>query len=200
MHKKFLLVILFIFAFSVFGFWLKLESKAQTPEKYSIKINKTVGLNSNEGVITVNNDFDYRVKVFDEYFARNNSPLEGYGKNFLKACEKHGAPKDCTLLPAIGYIETRLCTLALSDRQKNCWGWGGAGENRVIFPDYATAIDQITEKLMTLPFYGEKFFKDPVYAQFYYCGSHCDKYGTYVQQAREDINRLSEEMGYPKLF
>src|SRR5690606_36075553 len=121
-------------------------------------------------------------------------------KHFVKACEKHGAPKDCTLLPAIGYIETRLCTLAMSDRQKNCWGWGGAGSNRVIFRDYETAIDEITYKLMNLPFYGEKFFNDPVYGQFYYCGTHCDKYGGYVQQAREDINRLSVEMGYPKLF
>jgi len=200
MYKKILFIVFSVFAFGLLGFWGNADTKAQTPEKYSIKINKTVGLNSNEGVIIVNNDFDYRVKVFDEYFARNKSPLTGYGKYFLKACEKHGAPEDCTLLPAIGYIETRLCTLALSDRQKNCWGWGGAGENRVIFPDYETAIDEITKKLMTIPFYGEKFFNDPVYAQFYYCGSHCDKYGTYVQQAREDINRLSEEMGYPKLF
>lgn len=176
------------------------HSQAQTRDRYAIKVNKTVGVGGKEGMIRVNNDFDYRVKVFDEYFARNNSPLAGYGKYFIKACEKHGAPKDCTLLPAIGYIETRLCTLALSDRQKNCWGWGGAGSNRVIFPDYETAIDEITYKLMTLPFYGEKFFNDPVYAQFYYCGSHCDKYGSYVQQAREDINRLSVEMGYPKLF
>lgn len=200
MHKKILLIISIVFGLITVGFWVNTTTKAQTPEKYSIKINKTVGLNSNEGVIVVNNDFDYKVKVFDEYFARNNSPLEGYGKDFLKACEKYGAPKDCTLLPAIGYIETRLCTLALSDQQKNCWGWGGAGENRVIFPDYSTAIDHITERLMTLPFYGEKFFQDPVYAQLYYCGSHCDQYGTYVQQAREDINRLAEEMGYPKLF
>lgn len=200
MYKKSIFIVVFLFFVLLIGSYGSIVSKAQTQSKYTVKINKTVGLNSNEGVVIVNNDFDYRIKVLDEYFVRNKSPLAGYGKYFFKACEKYGAPEDCTLLPAIGYIETRLCTLALSDKQKNCWGWGGAGENRVIFPDYETAIDEITKKLMTIPFYGTKFFNDPVYGQFYYCGKHCDKYGTYVQQAREDINKLAEEMGYPKLF
>jgi hypothetical protein len=176
------------------------HSYAQESTKYSIKINKTFSQSQPEGKVIVNNDYDFRVKVFDTYFERGKSPLQGYGKDFLKACEKYGAPEDCTLLPAIGYIETRNCTLAASDRQKNCWGWGGAGENRVVFPDYSTAIDHVTQKLMTIPFYKTEFFNDPVYAQYYYCGQHCDKWGTYVQQARQDINNLSVELGYRKLF
>lgn len=177
-------------------------SLAQTQEssKYSIKINKSFTQTQTEGKLIVNNDYDFRVKVFDTYFERGKSPLQGYGKDFLKACEKYGAPYDCTLLPAIGYIETRNCTLAASDRQKNCWGWGGAGENRVVFPNYPTAIDHVTQKLMSIPFYKTAFFNDPVYAQYYYCGQHCDKWGTYVQQARQDINNLSVELGYRKLF
>ena len=173
---------------------------AEETEKYSIQIKKSTQSHQKKGVVVVNNDYDFRVKVFDTYFERGNSPLQGYGKDFLKACEKYGAPYDCTLLPAIGYIETRNCTLAASDRQKNCWGWGGAGENRVVFPDYPTAIDSVTQKLMTIPFYKTEFFNNPVYAQFYYCGAHCDKWGTYVQQARQDINNISVELGYRKLF
>lgn len=174
--------------------------EAQEVNKYSIKVNKRFTQIQTEGKVIVNNDYDFRIKVLDTYFERGKSPLQGYGKDFLKACEKYGAPYDCTLLPAIGYIETRNCTLAASDRQKNCWGWGGAGENRVIFKDYPTAIDHVTQKLMTIPFYKTEFFNDPVYAQYYYCGQHCDKWGTYVQQARQDINNLSVELGYRKLF
>jgi len=195
---------IFLPTFIVGAFFIVLptlnQSYAQDSTKYSIKINKTFSQSQPEGKVIVNNDYDFRVKVFDTYFQRGKSPLEGYGKDFLKACEKYGAPEDCTLLPAIGYIETRNCTLAASDRQKNCWGWGGAGENRVVFPDYSTAIDQVTQKLMTIPFYKTEFFNDPVYAQYYYCGQHCDKWGTYVQQARQDINNLSVELGYRKLF
>lgn len=186
------------------GFFILLISRnqllAQPVEKYAIPVKKNVETEMERGIVTVNNDYDFRIKVLDTYFEKNNSPLQGHGRDFLKACERYGAPYDCTLLPAIGYIETRLCTLAASDRQKNCWGWGGAGENRVVFPDYPTAIDEITKKLMTIPFYGTEFFNNPVHSQFYYCGQHCDKWGGYVQQARQDINMLSQELGYRKLF
>lgn len=198
-HRTFLvlplLFIIILFIIPHFG-----NVRAQETSKYTIKIDKNVKSSDLKGKIIVNNDYDYRIKVFDTYFERGKSPLAGHGRDFLKACERYGAPYDCTLLPAIGYIETRNCTLAASDRQKNCWGWGGAGENRVIFPDYSTAIDHVTQKLMSIPFYKTEFFNDPVYAQYYYCGSHCDKWGTYVQQARLDINKLSVELGYKPLF
>ena len=201
-YKKFLFIIggFFLIVFSPAIFNLNLNAQSDKTGDYVIPVNKNVGLNSRKGVITVNNDFDYRIKVLDTYFERNKSPLTGYGKYFVKACDKHSAPRDCTLLPAIGYIETRLCTLALSDRQKNCWGWGGAGSNRVIFPDYETSIDHITKQLMSISFYGTRFFNDPTSAQLYYCGQHCNKWGGYVQDSRNDINRLSVELGYPKLF
>lgn len=198
MIKNLKLLILF-FLVLLPTFFVVTQVNAQT-KNYSIPINKTVIVEPKVGVFKLNNEFDYRARVLDEYFKRNDSPLEGKGKNFIQACEKYGAPDDCTLLPAIGYIETRLCTLALSEQQNNCWGWGGAGENRVIFSDLETAIDEITKNLMEIPFYGTEFFEDPVSAQFFYCGAHCDKWGTHVQNARLDINELSIELGYPPLF
>jgi hypothetical protein len=192
-------VIAFVGLFLIF-YPLINQVEAQESPKYSIKVSKKFTQEQTVGKVIVNNDYDFRIKVLDTYFERGKSPLKGYGKDFLKACEKYGAPYDCTLLPAIGYIETRNCTLAASDRQKNCWGWGGAGENRVVLPNYPTANDNVTQKLMTIPFYKTEFFNNPVYAQYYYCGQHCDKWGTYVQQARQDINNLSVELGYRKLF
>ena len=177
-----------------------LHTTATAQTRYSIPIRKKIVIEEKKANFVVNNDLDYRVKVLDEYFARNKSPLQGKGIDFIRACEKYGAPSDCTLLPAIGYIETRLCTLALSEKQNNCWGWGGAGSNRVIFPDLETAIDFITKRLMEIPFYKTEFFQDPVKGQYFYCGLHCDMWGTYVQNARLDINNLSIEMGYPALF
>ena len=198
---KILGIIIFVLGVATLGvFTFQQPVSAQGTGKYTLLVNKVVASDEKKGVLIVNNDFDFRIKVLDTYFERNNSPLQGQGKTFLKACEKYNAPYDCTLLPGIAYIETRLCTLAASDRQKNCWGWGGAGENRVVYKDYETAIDDITKKVMTIPFYGEKFFIDARVAQFYYCGAHCDKWGTYVNRSREDINKLSVELGYQKLF
>lgn len=193
-------IVVIVGALSLAVFKIVTPVSAQDSPRYTLLVNKVVATDKDRGVLIVNNDFDFRIKVLDTYFERNKSPLHGQGKTFLIACEKYSAPYDCTLLPAIAYIETRLCTLAASDRQKNCWGWGGAGENRVVYKDYETAIDDITKNIMTIPFYGEKFFNDARVAQFYYCGAHCDKWGTYVNQSREDINNLSIELGYQKLF
>lgn len=194
------ILVLVVSVISLGLFTIEKPASAQENLKYTLLLNKVVSSDEKKGVLIVNNDFDFRIKVLNTYFERNNSPLQGQGKTFLKACEKYNAPYDCTLLPAIAYIETRLCTLAASEQQKNCWGWGGAGENRVVYNNFETAIDDITQKIMTIPFYGEKFFKDARVAQFYYCGAHCDKWGTYVNQSREDINKLSVELGYQKLF
>lgn len=141
---------------------------------------------------------DYRAFVFDQYFAKYNSPLEGHGQYFVDACEKYNAPNDCTTLPAIAFVETGLCTTDISDSQKNCWGWGGAPPNRIIFDDYDQAIDRITYGLVHD--YGLEYLKDPVKMQYTYCGAHCDNWGRHVQSQRYEIDRLAKSLGYPALL
>lgn len=140
----------------------------------------------------------YRGVVLDKFFSLYNSPLSGYGNEFVIACDKYGAPKDCTTLAAIAFVETKLCTRDLSDQQKNCWGWGGSPPNRIIFPDYSTAIDTITRGLMNG--YGYDRMADPKLMQFRYCGAHCSNWGNGVQIMRGQINQLAIDLGYPKLF
>lgn len=143
-------------------------------------------------------DTDYRAIVLDEYFKRNDSPLYGYGEEFVRACKKYKAPYDCTTLPAIAYVETRLCTLDLSHAQRNCWGFGGSGPNRIWFKDYKDAIDLITDRLVNA--YGPSYMTNPESMQHTYCGPHCNVWGPAVQQMRYSINNLAIEMGYPPLI
>lgn len=152
------------------------------------------------GKIDLHTEYDYRAFVFDAYFATHDSPLQGHGRDFVKACDKYGAPYDCTTLLAIGWVETRNCTLANSLNERNCWGWGGAGENRVHFNSFEESIDFVIHKLMTLSFYGEEFMNDPVVGQLYYCGQHCHQYGGHVQDERERISAFAEELGFPPLI
>lgn len=141
---------------------------------------------------------DYRAIVLDEYFKRNNSPLLGYGQVFVDACNRYNAPYDCSTLPAIAYVETRLCTLDLSAAQRNCWGFGGSGPNRIWYKTYDDAIDMITDRLVNA--YGPSYMVDPSSMQKTYCGQHCNSWGPAVQQQRYAINRLAIEMGYPPLI
>jgi hypothetical protein len=141
---------------------------------------------------------DYRAIVLDEYFKRNNSPLYGLGKNFVEACDKYNAPKDCTTLPAIGFVETGLCTYKPSQGQKNCWGWGGSGPNRIIFDDYPQAIDTITRRLVAG--YGNNFISQPIRMQYIYCGPNCHSWGNGVEQQRKVMNNIAKELGYPPML
>jgi hypothetical protein len=141
---------------------------------------------------------DYRAIVLDSYFSRYNSPLTGYGQVFVDNCNKYNAPYDCTTLPAIAFVETKLCTLAASEREKNCWGFGGSPPNRMIFKSYNDAIDLITKRLVNG--YGPSYMTDPVSMQYVYCGPNCHSWGRGVQQQRDVINQMSIGMGYGKLF
>ncbi|MEI7579737.1 MAG: hypothetical protein WCJ58_06955 [bacterium] len=147
--------------------------------------------------LTVNNK-DYRAVVLDAYFEKYNSPLSGYGQVFVDACDKYQAPHDCTTIPAIGFVETRLCTLAASLKEKNCWGYGGSPPNRILFDKFEDAIDLITKRLVSG--YGPSYMTDPVSMQHIYCGPNCNSWGSGVQQQRDAINKLSQDLGYPKLF
>lgn len=157
----------------------------------------TTKTTSVKGAITSRN-IDFRAVVLNKFFERNKSPLQGYGENFIQACEKYNAPSDCTTIPAIAFVETHMCKSPLSDAQKNCWGYGGSGENRIWFGSYEQSIDTITKNLMQ--YYGEENLQDPKKMQYYYCGSHCDNWGDAVNSVRNDISELSQELGYPKLY
>ncbi len=141
---------------------------------------------------------DYRAVVLDEYFRRNNSPLYGLGKEFVNACDAYGAPEDCTTIAAIAYVETGLCTYRPSQLQKNCWGFGGAGENRIHFSSYSEAITYVTSKVVKG--YGGEYMQNPEWMARTYCGAHCNKWGAGVQQQRNVINNLALELGYKELF
>jgi len=143
-------------------------------------------------------DKDYRAVVLDEYFKRNDSPLYGYGTVFVEKCNQYGAPFDCTTLPAIAWVETRLCGFSFSHDQRNCWGFGGSGPNRIWFDDYEDAIDLITDRLVNA--YGPQYMVNPESMQHVYCGAHCNAWGPAVQEMRYTINALAIEMGYPPLI
>ncbi|KXK27273.1 MAG: hypothetical protein TR69_WS6001000147 [candidate division WS6 bacterium OLB20] len=143
-------------------------------------------------------DTDYRAIVLDEFFRRNDSPLYGYGKVFVEKCDQYGAPFDCTTLPAIAWVETRLCGYSFSHDQRNCWGFGGSGPNRIWFDDYEDAIDLITDRLVNA--YGPQYMTNPESMQHVYCGPHCNSWGPGVQSMRYTISNLAVEMGYPPLI
>ncbi len=132
--------------------------------------------------------------LFDQYFKSNHSPLYGYGDDFVNACEKYGAPKDCTLLLAIAKVETNLCKTGLSYPQYNCWGWGGSGSNRIIFSNFEESIDTITRRLMEG--YGRGFFENANNGGgLSYCGSHCTSWGFHVKSEQNYLRQYLKDNG-----
>ena len=166
---------------------------------YDPVFNASVYSTGKSAVLGVNySTTDYRSLVLDEFFKRNNSPLQGFGKDFVVSCNKYDAPYDCTTLSAIAYVETRLCTSPTSHEQRNCWGFGGSGKNRITFSSYPEAIDLITNRLVNA--YGSKYMTNPKLMQHTYCGPNCNAWGGAVQSMRYQINSLALEMGYPALI
>lgn len=140
---------------------------------------------------------DYRAFVLDKYFAIYNSPLMGYGSQFVTACDKFKAPKDCTLVASIAFVETKLCTQGLSLAQYNCWGWGGSNENRIWFKSFPDAIDTVTSKLVS-GYAG--VINNPEAMQSTYCGPHCGSWGSSVTRERNRINNLAKNFNLPPLM
>ena len=138
---------------------------------------------------------DYRAFVLDKYFEKYNSPLKGYGDDFIVACEKYDLTKDCTVIPAIAYVETGLCTLALSEKQFNCWGFGGSDDNRIIFKSFSESIDYVTNRLASG--YGLSLF-NPVAIAHVYCGPNCLEWGDGVKEQRLAIKQISKEYNLPE--
>lgn len=140
------------------------------------------------------NTYNYRARVFDLYFKQNNSPLYGWGESFSAACDKYGAPHDCTLLPAIAKVETNLCKTGISESQHNCWGFGGSGSNRIVYENFDQAVDEITRRLMIG--YTSRFFEDPEYGELTYCGAHCYTWGDKVKSSQNEIKNFAQINGY----
>ena len=164
---------------------------AEVSTDYSVENTSPAGevlgsnVKSQESAVLGFTSYDYRARIFDIYFKKNNSPLYGYGQSFVNACDKYGAPHDCTLLPAIAKVETNLCKTQGSATQHNCWGYGGSGENRIVYKNYDQAIDEITRRLMVG--YSSKFFLDPEYGELVYCGPHCAKWGDHVKVVQKEL-------------
>ena len=139
---------------------------------------------------------DYRVLTLNKYFAKYNSPLAGYGALFVEMCDKYKLPYDCTLIPAIAYAETKLCTLANSASIFNCWGWGGSGSNRSVYKSYQDSIEAMSKNLMNG--YG-KILSQPDLIVDHYCGGHCETWAPAVKGQQKAIKDLAKQMGFPAL-
>ena len=139
---------------------------------------------------------DYRAFVLDKYFESYESPLKGFGSEFIVACDKYGLSVDCSVIPAIAFAETRLCTQALALKQFNCWGFGGSNENRIIFTDFTEGIDYVTRSLASG--YGNSLF-NPESISDHYCGINCVNWAKSVNQQREAIQNIASSLNLPKI-
>ena len=131
---------------------------------------------------------DYRAFVLDKYFEKYGSPLKGYGSDFITACDKYGLSEDCTVIPAIAFVETGLCTLGISAKQFNCWGFGGSDTNRIIYKNFSESIDTVTRRLAVG--YSTSLF-DPAIMSHDYCGPDCNKWAKGVNDQRVAIKKMA---------
>ncbi len=142
---------------------------------------------------------DIRIYVLEEYFRANNSPLAGTAKLFVEACDKYGAPSDCIGIVAIAKHETDLCKYYTSAQMYNCWGWGGAGVNRIRFESFEQSIDVVTSQ--TMKYYGAPFLTDFRNGQDFFCGrqDECIGWGDRVNRIARQIDDFSEGLGVGRL-
>jgi hypothetical protein len=100
---------------------------------------------------------DNRAKNVDEYFAKNNLPLAGYGEVFVKVSDKYDL--DYRLLPAIAMREStggkNACPYG---NTANVFGWHSC---KTKFSSYEEAIDKVGAHLAgeiksTSSYYGNK--------------------------------------------
>lgn len=169
---------------------------------------KVLGIKNQENILnSVNSDLiqssylspefqDYRAFVLDKYFENYESPLRGFGSEFIVACDKYGLSADCSVIPAIAFAETRLCTQALSFKHFNCWGYGGSNKNRIIFKDFTESIDYVTKKLAEG--YGNGLF-NPEAIYNHYCGNNCVNWAASVNQQRQAIQNIASSLNLPSI-
>ncbi len=99
---------------------------------------------------------DNRVKNVDEYFAKNNLPLAGYGEVFVKVADKYDL--DYRLLPAIAMRESTGGKHACPNDKDNVFGWHSC---KTTFESQESAIDKVGAHLAgeiksTKGYYGNK--------------------------------------------
>ncbi len=138
---------------------------------------------------------DERAYVLDQYFKADKSPLFGYGHLFTEACDKYGAPKDCTTVAAIARAETDLCKYLNSAEYHNCWGFGGGGTDRIKFGSWEESIDLVTNRLVTT--YGVKYMIDPSLMERTFCGTDagCTGWGKRIKFYMQDISDYAKKVG-----
>jgi hypothetical protein len=142
---------------------------------------------------------DKRVYVLDEYFKSRQSPLYGYAKEFVEACDRFGAPKDCISTVAIARHETDLCNYYNSADYFNCMGWGGGGEHRRRFSSFAEHINIATDVLVNQ--YGPEYMDDPRLMENVFCGpqAECDGWGQRVLFFMREIDNFAVSLGVGRL-
>ena len=138
---------------------------------------------------------DKRSYLLDQYFLSNNSPLYGTGKLFVAACNKYGAPRDCITVAAIARNETDLCKYNNSADMHNCWGFGGAGTNRMRFDSFEQSIDRVTRALAYD--YGSQYMIDPSLMEGRFCGSDssCVGWGNKIKLFMRQIDDFGKNQG-----
>ncbi len=152
-------------------------------EKQSIEALISENYNENiQGISTsLNNEkiqsdvgfVDLRVLTLEDFFNHYGSSLAEYSDDFIEAADKYNV-NNWQLIPAIAIAETNGCQTGLSYKQKNCWGWGGAGDNRWEFNSFDEAIDFITRSMINGYGNDRMNAKD---IQNTYCGPSCAPYG-----------------------
>ena len=152
-------------------------------------VSDTFSSNSNASFV------DKRAYVLDRYFESNNSPLAGYGKTFVEACDKYGAPKECITVVAISYNETHLCKYPGSKEMYNCWGFGGGGVYRMTFGSFYESIDRVTRVLVQQ--YGLKYMEDPSLMDGTFCGNEegCNGWGSKIKYFMRDLRNYAASLG-----
>jgi len=136
---------------------------------------------------------DKRSYILDQYFLKNNSPLYGTGKIFIDSCDKYGAPRDCLVVAAIARNETDLCKYSNSAQMHNCWGFGGAGPNRINFKSFEESIDRVTQTLVFS--YGRQYMIDPSLMEHTFCGPGCHGCGNSIKHFMNEIDAYGVSLG-----
>jgi hypothetical protein len=116
----------------------------------SVLFDEVVNAQAQEVVI------DNRAKNIDEYFAKYNLPLAGYGEAFVKVADKYDL--DYRLLPAIAMRESTGGKHPCPNDKDNVFGWHSC---KTTFGSQEEAIDKVGAHLAgeiksTSGYYGNK--------------------------------------------
>lgn len=137
---------------------------------------------------------DMRVIALEHYLRDvRNSPTADYAYLYIYYADKYNVP--WILMPAIGEAETFSCThkspqnkTAPSAIQKNCWGIGGAGRNRVVYKTWEQSIESAVRLISES--YGQGTIS-MTGIQRKYCGPGCVD-DVWAKRVMYYVNRINE--------